>query len=333
MIFDGAEAALAVLQNHTFIEQSPYPAEAEQAGPMLDAAMLAEADVAAPAELEGAALMVVPEEDAGDLLIASLMEMIDAPPEAMAPAQASTNLEANDSELASMNVILPGDEEFFGETLSNTYSGTTVKTGQNVGHYFVSAAPPEAPPVEGDTAVLEPADGSETNPDAGYHVYVLFELGLKLKMPEDEWNALNQAQKDALFHVLENYKKSPDLEAALKHLKNEGVEVVIRFGERSWHAVTGKSFAFADDTIAGMSTDDSDDARTNLRAGSLAIISFNSKHSGSATFNEFGSTLVHELLHPWVPNTEQWIGGKQVWSDHDRVYDMEAKAWALITAP
>jgi hypothetical protein len=300
--------------------------------------MLAGMSSAWPAETQGIALMAAVEEDAGDALVTSLTEMADAPLDSLTPAPAGTDSAPIAFDLAPGDTILPEGEEFFFESLSNQPSAekTIIVTGTRVRHYSVPASPVYEAPVLGDTPVLDIIDPDDADPDAGYHVYEIFDLGLKLKMPEAEWNALSQAQKDALFHVLENYKKSPDLEAALKHLKNEGVEVVIRFGERSWSATTGLSYDFARGTVAGMSTDHSNDARTNLAPGSLAIISFNSNHNEVYSFAGFGSTLVHELLHPWVPNTLQWIGDEQIWSDHDRIEGpegMEANAWKLITAP
>jgi hypothetical protein len=66
------------------------------------------------------------------------------------------------------------------------------------------------------------------------------------------------------------------------------------------------------------------------------VIWFNSNHNGSDSFDGFGSTLVHELLHPWVPNTWQLVDGVWKWDDHDRIEGpdgMEAEAWKLIIAP
>jgi len=282
--------------------------------------------------------MAAAEEDAGDALVMSLAELAEAPLDALTPAPAGTDSAPISFDLTPGDTALPEGEEFFFESLSNQASAekTIVVTGTRVRHYFVPASPPYEAPVLGDTPVLDIIDPDDANPDAGYHVYDIFDLGLKLKMPEAEWNALSQAQKDALFHVLENYKKSPDLEAALKHLKNEGVEVLLRYGTQSWNARTGLSYDFGTNTIAGMSTDWLNDDRTDLRAGSLAIISFNSNHSMSYTFEGFGSTLIHELLHPWVPNTRQWTGNEWEWVDHDRIEGpdgMEANAWKLITAP
>ena len=191
--------------------------------------------------------------------------------------------------------------------------------------YFVPSEPVSEPPVQGDTAVIEPIE-APANPDAGYYVYDIVALGLKLRMPEAEYNALNQTQKDALFRVLENHHKSTDLTAALQHYKNEGVEVVLRFGTQSWNARTGLSYDFAKGTVAGVTTDYVSDDRMQLRAGSLVVISFNSNHGALNIYDQVAITLIHELLHTWVPNTLQ----NSYVDDERAIENMAVRAWDII---
>jgi hypothetical protein len=342
MLFDSADAALA-LQSQDFMQSVPHPADADRAGPMLDAALLAETNPAPPAETEIAAIMAALGEEMGEMLVASPTEMMVAPFEAAVLEGSETNPVSIDFELASTDLVLPppGEElpanSFADSSSTQSAEPIIVVTGTRVRLYYVPAEEPSMPPpVEPDTLQPPSLEPIESNPDAGHFVYEILPLGLKLKIPEAEWNALSQTQKNALFHVLENYKKSPDLEAALLHLKNEGVEVVLRFGERSWNAMTGLSYDFGTNVWAGMTADPLNNDRTDLRAGSLVVISFNSNHSGPESFDGFGSTLVHELLHPWVPNTWQLVDGLWGWHDHDRIEGpegMEAEAWKRIIAP
>lgn len=90
MSFDGADAALAVLQSQDFIASSPNSFEAGQAGPLLDAAMLAEATAAAQGVTADWTIMAALEEEfpadredfAGlDALIARAEAGEDASPE------------------------------------------------------------------------------------------------------------------------------------------------------------------------------------------------------------------------------------------------------------
>lgn len=57
MSFDGTDAALAALQTQEFSTSLPHLAEADQAGQMLDAAMLAEANAAAPVMMSVSAIV------------------------------------------------------------------------------------------------------------------------------------------------------------------------------------------------------------------------------------------------------------------------------------
>ena len=105
MSFDGTDAALAALMTQDYSTSLPPLAEADQAGRMLDAAMLADAGTAWPAETQ--AITAAPAEDAGEVLVASLMEMIDAPPEATAPAATDANSEMAEYDLALLDPVLP----------------------------------------------------------------------------------------------------------------------------------------------------------------------------------------------------------------------------------
>jgi|GEM_PF-6774504 len=209
-----------------------------------------------------------------------------------------------------------------------------IVTGTRVRHYYIPADNGGAEPtLANDSPSLEPIEESEgSHPDAGYHVYELIDLGLKLKMPEGEWNKLTQAQKDALFFVLENYQRSPDLTAALQHLKNEGINSVeIRFGPQGTH-YDGTSYEFGNNqwgqpAAAAISYNSVGLARTDIVAGSNVVISFNSLHAVGQSGDWFGRNLIHELLHPFVADTPRSNGAPD---DHDRLEPMTTEAWNQI---
>ncbi|HEY0012449.1 MAG TPA: hypothetical protein VGB79_06300 [Allosphingosinicella sp.] len=359
MAFETADAAIAALQNQEFVSAERLLPEADRDGLSLDAAMLegamladagpsaaTEATVeaimlelgeafAASAQQPGVESLLAVRVEPGEAHGTTLLEIAPAPSETLVLDEAETGPSALDYDLvlaepdtAVEEEVLPGD--IVGDPLVSQSTGTIVVTGNRVTHYFYPSVPPPEPPVPGSVAVLEPAD-LEPHPDAGYHVFEFRALGLKFRMPEAEYNALNAVQKSALFNVFDNYHKSADLTAALQHLKNEEVQVVIRFGTQSWNARTGLSFDFGRDTIAGTTTDYLNGPRTDLRPGSPVFISFNSNHSKSYDYDEFSITLIHELLHPWVPNILQ---ADNSYVDDERAIDnMAIAAWGQISSP
>lgn len=158
-------------------------------------------------------------------------------------------------------------------------------------------------------------------------------MGLKLRMPLDAWNALTPAQKNAMFHVLDNYDDSPNLEASLQHRKNEAVgSILVRFGPRGWNP-DGTSYEFPLNrwgqlAAAAVQYERSGTAGTDIVAGSTVVISFNSEHVVGQNGDWFGRNLIHELLHPFVPDQIGRNGGEP--DDHDPVEGMTYEAWLRI---
>lgn len=57
------------------------------------------------------------------------------------------------------------------------------------------------------------------------------------------------------------------------------------------------------------------------------VISFNSAYLGGIDHDQFGRAIIHELLHPFVPN---FPNPDDPSGDHDRLDPMTDEAWEDI---
>lgn len=163
----------------------------------------------------------------------------------------------------------------------------------------------------------------------GKVVFRFLAYGIDLKIPVDEWNAMTDAQRRTLTYTLQHYEASDRLKAALAHYANEGVaEIELRYGPQGWnHDGSTHTFKTLPDgrlELAVVSSDPEpgDNTGTDLRPGSRIIISINSANPDSLNMNWLAEAIIHELLHPWVPDTLQPDGSR---GDHDRlnIWDTE----------
>ena len=155
-------------------------------------------------------------------------------------------------------------------------------------------------------------------------IFVFEDIGIRIRIPLAEWNDMSDPQRRTMTYIFQHYDQSDRLEAALYHYAREGVsEIIIRFDTRG-HLLNGSSPPFRiydDGRIVGGIVDydwvDSDLTKTDLEPGRPIIISLNSAHPYANIPAEFAKMLIHELLHPWVPDILQPDGHP---SDHDRLY-------------
>ncbi|HEX8643609.1 MAG TPA: hypothetical protein VF702_06810 [Allosphingosinicella sp.] len=146
-------------------------------------------------------------------------------------------------------------------------------------------------------------------------IFVFEDIGIRIRIPLVEWNDMSDPQRRTMTYVFQHYDQSDRLVAALTHYAREGVaEIIVRFDTRS-HQTDGTSVEFnrySNGSIAGATVDSdwntSDITKTDLLPGSTIVISINSAHPANDIMYVFAKTIIHELLHPWVPETLQRDG-------------------------
>ena len=155
-------------------------------------------------------------------------------------------------------------------------------------------------------------------------VFEFEEIDIKIKIPLTEWNGMSEQQRRVITYIFQHYEKSDRLEAALQHYASEGVsEIIIRFDTQG-HLIDGSTYTFqtypngsTTAAIVDSRWEQGDTTQTNLKPGVPIIISINSANPAANIMEAFARALIHELLHPWVPNLLQPDGS---YDDHDRLY-------------
>lgn len=157
--------------------------------------------------------------------------------------------------------------------------------------------------------------------------------GLIIKIPEfnititispEDWSMFTKGQQDVMMYVFQNYSNSPDLQNALQHLENQGVtSIEIHIGDK----YVGRDGILREfplgspgnpaDAVVDYGWDPNDPSKTTI-TDSRIVISFNINEVTNKSLDVFARNVIHELMHPWVPDTLQPDGS---YDDHPALRD------------
>lgn len=148
------------------------------------------------------------------------------------------------------------------------------------------------------------------------------ELNLKVVIDSEDWSKFTERQKAVILYVFQNYAQSPDLNKALQHFENEGVtRIEIHIGDK-FVGLDGQLFDFPDaqpgnsaDAVIIYDSNRGDLSRSDI-VGTTVVITFNINEPTNLNLDTFARNLVHELMHPWVPDVLQPDGS---YDDHPQL--------------
>jgi hypothetical protein len=189
--------------------------------------------------------------------------------------------------------------------------------------YATSAIP--APGSGGSDGSGGPNGGPPTGPQPLQYLHIVLPgTRVQVKISLEDWNELSDGQKYAVIQILKNYENSPALKNAMDYYESKNVvDVEIVVGPTAKH-FDGAPYAFADANAlmaVSSASRDAQTTKTDLIDGYPIVISINSQHSAfiSGDLKQFATAFVHELLHPFVPDST-FDPVRNEWTDHPVLY-------------
>ena len=153
--------------------------------------------------------------------------------------------------------------------------------------------------------------------DEGPKIFRFEDFGFEIQIPAADWARFSEGEKKAIVYILTHYQDSPTLTAALRHLSNEGVSTIELRMDTAVQRQVGPPTPFGtnQDTgqpvAAAISYNHAPGDGTDIVAGSTVIITINANLPMS--LDTFSESLIHELVHPYVPDV--MVPGRG-WTDH-----------------